>query len=253
MNFINTNEIEINLGLDREYTLVQISDSHVIIPRDDFAKGNETAWYRVKEDFANIFNEPFYECHKIPSKDCFDKVIDYAKEINPDLLLLTGDIIDYYDEENLNYVKNSLINSNLRYLYSCGNHEGIIDIIKEFDMIKFNVFKVISIDNSKKQVSKNVIDLLKQELNDDMPVILSMHIPLLSKYNMTDMQKYDEYFTMKYNENKEFFDLIESSDNIKAIFCGHVHGYGFSYVTKDIPQYCASSSLIGQVNVIKIK
>ena len=72
---------------------------------------------------------------------------------------------------------------------------------------------------------------------------------------MTDMQKYDEYYTMKYSDdkNEEFFTVIESSKNIKAILCGHVHGFGISYVTKDIPQYCASSSLIGQVNVIKIK
>ena len=253
MSFINKNDIVIDLKIKKEYTLLHISDSHVIIANDHHAINNEEAWYKVKKDFAIHFNEPINSAHMIPSKDCFDKVMEYALNVCPNALILTGDIIDYYNEKNLNYVKNKLNDSKLKYLYSCGNHEEIIDIIKEFDVIEFNEFKIISINNSQKKINKNTLERLRKELNK--PTILAMHIPLLSKHNKEEMKKYDEYFTMKYTdvENNDFFNLIEENSHIKAILCGHVHGKGESFVTPNIKQYCASSSLIGQVNLIKVK
>ena len=83
-----------------------------------------------------------------------------------------------------------------------------------------------------------------------------MHIPIVTKYNEEEMKLFDEYFVIRYDQanknTKEFIELLISNNNIKAIFCGHTHGYSVSNFGLNKPQYIASSGLIGFVNKIKI-
>ena len=84
-----------------------------------------------------------------------------------------------------------------------------------------------------------------------------MHIPLLTKYNEKEMEKYDSYFIINYKNcdesSKAFIDYVTNEPLIKAILCGHTHGASTTYINKNKPQLCASSGLIGFVNNIIIK
>ncbi len=270
MSFIQENKINLNLNLKKSYTLVHFSDVHLINLNDnetdkqkDDAINHEKAWYRVRKDFANYFNEICNEEQMIPSCQCFDKLLDYTKKINPDALLMSGDIIDYNSTANLLYLSKSLKNFNIPFVLTYGNHEtpnNIFDKIIDnstFQIIKFGEFKVIGIDNSQKKITSECLNKLKEQLNDNCPIILCMHIPILTKYNEKEMQKYDSYFIIDYRNcddiTAEFIDILINNPLIKAIFCGHTHGASTSNFAIDKKQYCASSGLIGYVNLITIK
>lgn len=130
MSFIQENIINVAIGVSKEYQLIQFSDVHVATynPSDsteikEKAIIQEKTWMKQRVDFARKFNETIHQKHMIPSVECLSKLIDYSNENHPDLVLLSGDIVDYYSEANYVYLKQSLSRINSPYLFSCGNHE----------------------------------------------------------------------------------------------------------------------------------
>ncbi len=271
MSFIQENEIKINIGLKKEYKLIHISDVHAVDYKDRDSKEvieealkAEDIWYRQRTWFAKKANEYCDESHMIKSKECLIKLIDYINNENPTAALLTGDIIDYYSESNYLMLKEEINRINPPYLFSIGNHEApvskFIEIIGSdngISKLEFDEFKIISIDNSTKKVSKETLDYLKEEVIDNKPIIISMHIPICTKYNEEEMKKLDPYFVIYENDTdeitKEFIDLLVNNENIKSVFCGHTHSHNESYITNGKMQCTASSGLIGFVNKITIK
>lgn len=271
MSFIQENIIEINLNLNKTYKIIHFSDVHAITYNESDSQNEilkainqEKAWVKVRKDFAYHFNEKCEEEHLIKSTDCLNNLIKYSNENEPDLVLLTGDIIDYYSKSNYELLKESLKKLNSRYLFSCGNHESpsnlyleITNNNNEINYIEFEDIIFVSIDNSKKNINKYQLDKLKEIASLNKKIIISMHIPIETTYNSKDMIKFDSYFIMSYKSDdqttREFIDFVVNNDNIKTIFCGHTHGYSSSLFSKDKYQYCASSGLIGFVNKILIK
>lgn len=270
MSFIQENKLTINLNLKKEYKIVHFSDVHVIFanPNDDKetyekALKQEDAWYRVRKDFANHFNEICNEEHMIPSIKCLDNLIDYSMSLNIDALVMSGDILDYYSKSNLDYLTNALKRVNVPFILTCGNHEKaeIFDEItnnqSDFSVYKFEEFKLIGLDDSTKKINEKQLNLLKEELKDNVPIILCMHIPVMTKHNEKEMSKFDSYFVINYKEcdetTSEFLKLIENEPLITNILCGHTHGKGESNFANNKKQFCASSGLIGYLNNITIK
>lgn len=271
MAFIQENNIILNLNLKRTYKIIHFSDVHVVTYNENDSKEDkdkaihhEKAWIKVRQDFANYFKENYNQEHLIESTKCLDNLIEYSNKENPDIVLLTGDIIDYYSKANYNYLKYSLNKINSPYLFSCGNHETPSSLYKEItnnnneiNYYDFDEFIIVSIDDSKKIINEYQLNTLISLSKLNKPIILSMHIPIMTKHNELDMQKYDKYYIMAYNSSDEtttkFIKYVEENDNIKAIFCGHTHGSSVSYFANNKPQYCGSSGLIGFVNNITIK
>ena len=269
--FIQEKKIVLDIGLTKPYKLIHFSDVHVItynefdeIEVKQKAINNQNAWMKVRVDFANHFNEPYNQEHLIESALCLDKLIEFTNNNNPDGVLLTGDIIDYYSKANYEYLEKSLANLKSPYLFSCGNHETPSSLYDNLcngngliSYIDFKEFIVISLDDSKKKVTQEQLDKINELLTYNKPVIISMHIPIMSKHNEIEMKQYDSYFVINQFDTDEitakFIDLLINNPLIKAIFCGHVHGASLSYFAPNKPQYCASSGLIGYVNNITIK
>ena len=272
MSFIQEKTITINLRLSKPYKLIQFSDVHVATynqQTDDQesihqAINQEQTWMKQRQDFASKFNEPFDSKSMLSSVDCLNQLIDYANHEDPDLVLLTGDIIDYYSPSNYNFLIQSVKNIHAPYLFSCGNHEyppeNFLELCNdslEFNMIEFNDFLVVSIDNSKRKITAAQLKAFESILERGKPIIIAMHIPMMTTFNFDEFSKFDDYYTMKYSDldvtTNQFIQTVTSCEQVKAIFCGHIHGSMVSFVAPNIPQYCCSSGLIGYVNKIIIK
>ena len=75
--------------------------------------------------------------------------------------------------------------------------------------------------------------------------------------NSSEMKKFDDYYVIsdKLTDKNalKFLSLVRRPDSaVKAIFCGHVHGYHFSYFAEGKPQICASSGMVGFVHKFTI-
>ena len=272
MGFIQENIINIDLGLSKEYKLVHFSDVHVAtynVQSDDIdtikkAKDQEKTWIKQRVDFAEKFNETYDTNYLLPSADCLNNLIDYSNMNYADLVLLTGDIIDYYSLTNYKYLKNALTSLSAPYLFSCGNHESPSHLFKEicqgdcdFNYVNFGEFIVASINNSTRKIKLSQLTALNNLIVNKIPIILAMHIPIMTKYNRDIFIKLDSYYSMRHDDNDEvtnsFIDLVCSSEEVKALLCGHTHGSISSIIAPDKPQYCCSSGLIGHVNKIIVK
>ncbi len=111
--FINEVESHITLGKNgKQYTFLHISDSH-INACDNFATDEENAkareheksWDFVKEDFARHYREPFGDAHRVPSTAAFARMIDVINEKKPDMLLMSGDMVDFIYPAALRFFK----------------------------------------------------------------------------------------------------------------------------------------------------
>ncbi len=271
MSFIQENILEINIGLNKEYKIIHISDVHAVTSCDndsddvkEEALKVEDLWYRQRTWFADKFGEYYDESHMIPSKEAFEKLIDYINNENPNVSILSGDIIDYYSESNFKMLEEECDKIKVPYLFLIGNHEAPTERFKSltksdigFSKIDLGEFKIVSIDNSTKSVSPATLNSFKEELDDNKPIIVAMHIPVSTSYNKDEMNKLDQYFIINHDDTdsttKEFIDILISNPNIKGVLCGHLHGFSYTHYANDKPQISASSGLIGWVNKIIVK
>lgn len=271
MAFIQEKKLTIDLNLKKEYKIIHFSDVHVINLNDNEneeaylkAVKGEQAWLRVRKDFAIHFNEICNEEHMIPSTSSLDNLIQYTNKVNPDLLVMTGDIIDYNSKANMKYLTSSLKDLSYPYLICCGNHEAPNSIFDEitnnnsdFSYVDLDEFIVVSLNDSKKVFYQEQYDKLVKLTKLNKPIIISFHIPIMTSLNEKEMAKFDKYYIIDHQNcdgiTKKMIDLFIENKNIKAILCGHTHGYSTSMFALDKYQYGVSSAIIGNLYNITIK
>lgn len=271
MGFIHENTVKIQLGVSKEYVLIQFSDVHVVIADSrqddreaiDKAIAQERIWMRQRLDFAKKFGESFDPDFLLPSTECLHRLIDYSNTNRPDLTLVTGDIIDYYSPAIYEFLEHALQRLESPYLFACGNHEspaahfsGLCDGNADFQAVDLDEFMVVSVNNANRKIKPEQLIALEKLLLVKKPIILAMHVPMMTEYNAVEFTKLDAYYSMKSNDCDEttgrFIRLVASSDAVQAIFCGHTHGAIDSLIAPNKHQYCCSSGLIGHVNKIII-
>lgn len=102
-------------GVDREYTLLFITDTHMVVRGEDVS-----AQEKENEDlrFPEFVNE-----EGVPSAEQFPEWIRYANETEVDGVLLGGDIIDTPSAANLQWLEEQLAGLDMPWLYVNGNHD----------------------------------------------------------------------------------------------------------------------------------
>ena len=260
-------------GVNGEHTFLHISDTHVSVSdalstdeEADKAAKQEKAWDGVKRGFACHFGEPFNPEHDIPSTDAFCRLMEYAKAQKPEKLLLSGDVIDYISPAAIRFLSKNLGAYGPDYIFVPGNHEGRLDRHPELvpfshgDSVRIyngDGFIIAGVDDSEKTVSDKQLGELEVLLTGTTPVVLLLHVPVATEMNSAEMKKFDDYYVIsdKLTDKNAmaFLDLIRRPDSaVKALLCGHVHGYHFSYFADGKPQICASSGMVGFVHRLTV-
>ena len=256
-------------GLEKSYTIIQISDPHLIVVDENStsehiqkAKEYETAWQEVKKGFAELFGEPCGKVHEISTVSCFEKVMDFVKEEKPDLLILSGDVLNHEHEEGIRYFTEYMKEYAGEWLFVPGNHDNDIMLQKlEIEGIQIHEMdgvRVIGLDDSRMTLSSMQLEQLKDKLSDQNPSILVMHVPLETELNTEDFKMLGNNFTLHRDRTddsgREFIALCENpSVPIKAVLCGHIHGYVKSYLIQGREQICCSSGMVGFVHRITVR
>lgn len=187
--------------------------------------------------------------------------MEYAREQAPDLLLLTGDVLNYEHEAGRRYVKEYIKDYHGNWMFVPGNHDNE-EMPKYLTMDEVQVrelegVRVIGLDSSKRTLSDENLKKLEQSLADEKPSILVMHVPVGTDYNEETMSIYNEYFVINKkttDENGQRLTALceDTKTPIVAVLCGHVHGYQKSELIPGRVQICCSSGLIGFMNRIVI-
>lgn len=164
-----------------------------------------------------------------------------SEEIRCDLILITGDLVNEVKPEIYDHIFDILSDTGIPFACIAGNHDVTDELGAElpFDQRTFeahqpdqrllsqhcimaNDWKLLLIDSSVSgaiygRVDNTTLQWLRQSAQiSHNPVIITMHhhvLPMNSAW-------IDEHITQ---DAGEFWDLVETTDAIKAIVSGHVH------------------------------
>lgn len=182
-------------GVSQTYTFLQVSDMYITL-------AEEAESDLVKESAADRLSV-FTGQDGIVSDIRFRCFLKYAKEINANGLLLSGDIADFPSLGNFHSIKTALEKSELDYLYVYGNHDWSYSwnyFDKEacessdrlyaellggnplYQIKDYGEFSIMAIDNSKDVINQEQLDAYKKEAAKGNPIILMFHVPITQPY-----------------------------------------------------------------------
>ena len=260
-------------GVKGEHLLMHISDTHVSVI-DELSTPEERAecekqealWADFKEKFARGTlpfskgnDEPYGEPQKISTAAAFEKQMALAEELKPEVLLLSGDNLDHMHPAGQRYLKKKLSQYSGKYLCVPGNHEdpaceGLWE--PGVRTMELEGFRIAAVDNSRKTVSSDDLEALKALCAEGKPIILLCHIPLSTSMCHEEMRRIMDYFYIDWetaDENgKAFITLCEESDAVKAVLCGHVHGYHEMEYAPGKLQVIGSQGMAGAVHLLTV-
>lgn len=161
--------------------------------------------------------------HNNKSKRIDDKLIDNIKKEKPDIIVITGDLIDSNRldiETSIEFIKK--INKLSSIYYVPGNHEGNIN--------KYDKLKVLLSENNVIVLENDKVLLNKKS---DFINLIGIIDPFFKSNKISDKAIVNNYIN-EIDYNKDYYtillshrpELIEeySKHNINLVFSGHAHG-----------------------------
>ena len=243
--------------------ILQITDIHI-----SKADANEADMMKYGERIHKAYSTPRRHYARDTSETTFqyfDDILQKAKNQKVNLLLLTGDIVNFPSAVSVKYVYDKLAGTGIPWLYIAGNHDwhyeglpGNIDSLRS-DWTKKSLLpfyaghnplyysaiihgiNFVAIDNSTGEVNEDQIRFLRSQLTRPEPIIIISHIPysLNSKPVKPGMAS--------------ITDVISSNTNkIVAIFSGHEHRFSF-YFTGNLCQYTTMAAFQGASFMVNVK
>ncbi|SEI97622.1 Calcineurin-like phosphoesterase [Lachnospiraceae bacterium A10] len=263
-------------NINREYDFIYISDLHVYAS----SVSEIPSWGMTKDTRLGMFT-----CVRngMQSAEQLKTWIAITNNMKADGLLLGGDIIDFGDDQNINWVQNQLSILEVPYVYTLGNHDSydyvtnsqnpdngdldkiFLDADKDCSYIDYGEFIVCQINSSLNCVSADTLEKFKSVYYIGKPIILISHVPL---YSEDDSMLKDRVETIYNNDRligngldnvmdsdtQEFYELTTADNSpVIAVLGGHIHFQYDSMLNGWIPEYINSSAADGQGYLIRVK
>lgn len=252
------------------YTFLYLTDSHIIkLSGKEDTQVTDNALPRQAAFIDNVGN-----C----SYEKFPEWISYANEVEVDMVLLGGDIIDFPSEENLACLTQNLSSLNMPYVYTMGNHdwtypwEYMTPKGRETYRPLFNSFTnnspaaviteyeelvVLSVDNSSNQIEPAALAKVDEVFSLGKPVILIMHVPFSTTTLLQNASKvwgspvsidianeggiYPNADTLAFEEK-----VFAENSPVVCILAGHVHFADEALLSGNIPQIVGDAAYKGE-------
>ncbi len=275
-------ESEVNVaipGISRDYTFVQISDLHIAVSDEsDSDAGKERAEKSEKfwrSQGCIVCNKGLADEYIMSPLEANNAVAQRIRQISPDMVFLTGDIVDYASLPNLLCARQYIKDLSCEYIYVPGNHDmlnknlpdkakkvlsELLGKTPEFCACSLKDFDIISLDDSDVEISDRQLYRMQECVKSKRPIILLMHVPLLAPAAREPVfNKWGPNWMIgeeqQCSNNRAFLKLIENNrDIVRTVFAGHVHiATGDAENHADgIVQYTAAPCFTGFLRVIKV-
>ncbi len=262
-------------GLAGEVGLFHMSDLHLIVstPKSTpewqaFAQKQRDAWQGVRISFAKLYGDAYDEPHLIQPEEALSKYVSLVNEKRPHALLMTGDMLNDFSVETIDFLGEALAGVEIPWMWVRGNHEvGNDEAYLPFtgcsnsvQTLQLGNLTLLGIDNSYKKVDATLTQAVKcaadkAKADGNVPV-LTMHIPVQTPYNKAETSIFDPYFLLGGGdvdaESQAFLEYLQQEDcPIAAILCGHVHGHHVSEYAPGKKQICCSSAMVGACSLLR--
>jgi len=265
-------------GLQEEYTLLFLTDMHIIVSSE--TDSEQVAANALER--APMFVNP----EGVSSAEQFPAWLKYAEKQEVDAMLLGGDIIDYPSQANLEYLQEHLEPLEVPYIYTPGNHdwtypweymtqraneeyrpllEPFMDNNTAIHSLDMGEFVVVAIDNSSNQVDTSVLEEYQRILSGDKPVIVIAHVPFMTQSTLTKARENwnspvviggGNYGGIYPNDVSAAFvqETTKADSPVVAVLAGHVHFYDKDFIEgeKNILQIVGDAGYNGKGILLRI-
>ena len=271
-------------GLSRDYTLLQVTDLHSSAYTTAEAKAMNAQRRSYIAGRRNAFTDGF-----MFAEERMPYMFGYANEINADLLMLTGDIIDFPSELNISLMAQNISALRTPALFSLGNHDwcyaddylsagAAAEFIPKLNALSagepaddpyvkyvdFGEFMVVQVDNSTDSVTESTVDKFLELCELGKPIILMLHVPLHVDSMVADCTKVwgkdlgmggDTGVCAWSPDVQRFYQAVAEDENtpVVAVFAGHVHFNHEDALPNGVMQYVTSTAYTGECRVITVK
>lgn len=234
----------IKIGLEKPLKILHMTDSHLPFYCDS--------------DSENMIRQGKKRNEKRSVRN-LNKLIKYGEK-NCDLIVHTGDLIDYISKPCVEFAKDFLKRD--KFLFVAGNHEYAkyddvkedmayrLNSLEEIGGYPVNIFfnshiiggvNFVGIDDAYHQVEYEQLEMLKEEVKKGYPIILFMHAPLYENelykksYEFwngeicllgSDSEVHPEVkgdIAEPTEASKAFYEYVTGEPVIKAVLAGHLH------------------------------
>ena len=251
----------------REAPLARIGNGSRCVLR--FAHITDTHYYAIDDAAPNAAAFETYMKSRVGwhTEEPAANIYAELQRRHAEFAVHTGDIIDYFTDENLGYLDR--MTADIQFPVHCclGNHDystlnvdsdakalwGFVDdfaVTIEAWKKKVRIFtdrnytfvrsgyRFIFLDNALKKFDAGQLAWLDTQLAAaDTPCILAFHIPLYSKQMAEAVKNAD----LLMPPEGDIYDVLARHDNVAAIFAGHVHRSTVSDIS-GIPQFTTGST-----------
>lgn len=266
-------------GLTHSYKFLHVTDTHVCAVSDEEGASMNQNRYQYLLARRNAFmSDGIYAEDRLPL------LFDYADEIDADLLLLTGDLIDFPTETNLSVLFGNVSRVKTRSLFCLGNHDWtfaddymsanavatyiprfneLTDGDPYFSYVEYEDLLVVAIDNSTDVVTQATVDKFFALYEKNKPIILMLHVPFHVDTLEADVRAVwgGRNITMGIgamgSDWQSVIDLytsvcLDENTPVVAVIAGHVHFNHEDVFPNGVPQYITSTGYTGDCRVITV-
>ena len=260
-------------GVRGVHTLMHITDTHVSTAdeQSDDAEREQTEkqellWADYKErfargklDFSKDNDEPYGDAQRISTLAAFEKQMALAEELSPEVLLLSGDNLDHAHGAGERYFARRMAAYPGRFLCVPGNHEapacpGVYGT--GVRVLELEGFRIAAVDDSRRTVSPADLDALRAVCDEGVPVIVLCHVPVSTPPCREELHRLIDYFYIDHETEDEnaraFVALLAEHPAVRAVLCGHVHGFHRTEIAPGKPQIIGSQGMAGAVHLVEV-
>ena len=247
--------------------LYHISDIHLNYSDDPTAEVKPLdyeTWLTGWPWFSIHYGEPYAPEQMKRPEDHLSCLMELAN--SGDAIIMTGDVCDKVSHTNLAILDDVLRKTEKPWLAVCGNHDLANDIPdgylysqikKPVQILDLGDLILFGVDDSQRQVTAEQTAQLREVLALGKPVIIVMHIPIMTEGNQNVLLPCGAYFRLNHPEatpeTLEFIDCIrQNAGRIAAVLTGHLHFLNESEIAPGLPQFVNSQSVLGNINRYEI-
>lgn len=265
-------------GLTRSYTFFHLTDLHM----GEFTPEEAAEMPEGRRTYAQHRYE-FFAREGQGAAALWDDYMNRAKAEGAELLLLTGDIIDFPSEANVQALKDGVTSSGLPTLFVVGNHDwsfaddyhtpnatathhpkfaDICDGDPYISWVEYGDLIVCAVDDSLDRVSKETVDKFLALCEKGKPLILMMHVPLYVASMEEDclaswrnlLMVGGKAFHGDDPHVRRFYEAvaIDPDTPVKLVVTGHLHFHHEDLLPNGVPQLVTDKGYTGGCRVIRV-
>lgn len=268
-------------GLRDPVRMLQLADSHLSLIDERDAEYLETHASYYERFGTRRFRE---DGSPVPTEESFAEAIGTIADQPVDLLALTGDILQFPSQANLECTTEALAPLDCAKMYTAGNHDwwyqttpGNAEIRQAWwptleplhrgnpshASCDVGGLRFITVDNSTYQIEPAQLEFVQRKMATNRPIVLLMHIPLslptlrpdtLSRWELPILMGDPDWPLAQRAEwmagpdlpsTAAFIELLAAAPNLVAVFCGHLHFPHVDSLSPTAVQYVVAPGFAG--------